>query len=573
MPNLTRIFSIAILPAIVTGCAPAYFVHPNSLPNETWQAQQWERSLGAAQTQQLHNQGVLQEASAIPETGPKICRLVKELSEVSERPNADYKIYILSTQSFNAMSTSDGGICITQGLLNYLSNRPNRENELAFVIGHEIGHFCAQHGLKRLQRVQAERVAISLARILGGVVAAAYANPYANVSAQMNNGAQMSELAAKLIVNIQESGYNQGEELEADQFGIRYMRLAGYNPDGIPTLLSDMQRFDPKFIMFRTHPPYPRRSQDAALYIQASSAIKPRSVPPDAIEWKRVSLTTVLPGAHVYMGTEYLGQTPCEVIIYRSVSQRSVKFQTSETLGQEPTVKEISIPPIPETIQLPLSTPKPTLQDSPLNQIDVIEQLRIHALTFAREAELLKVAEAPQQPSNVSVPNLPPAVGANRPGGLFSGGDSLQRALGLIPPSGQTAQRESTPPIILCAEGEITSFRNLPDGSTEVNIKNESGISTAVVARRGTTIFLDREDVTFRNHTFKTGQHGKADYWYDREANQNRADFLTITSKQKDIGLSDNLTRVQCPVGKEFYNADVKICPIHKVELRQWRQK
>lgn len=38
-------------------------------------------------------------------------------------------------------------------------------------------------------------------------------------------------------------------------------------------------------------------------------------------------------------------------------------------------------------------------------------------------------------------------------------------------------------------------------------------------------------------------------------------------------GTPPSPTRVQCPVGKEFYNGDAKTCPIHKVELRQWRQR
>ena len=59
-------------------------------------------------------------------------------------------------------------------------------------------------------------------------------------------------------------GYSQEDELLADRLGVRYARLAGYDPRGMITFLEKLQRINRKkplrpFSYGRTHPYAPDR--------------------------------------------------------------------------------------------------------------------------------------------------------------------------------------------------------------------------------------------------------------------------------------------------------------------------
>ena len=145
-------------------------------------------------------------------------------------------------------SDKNYSVHVTTGLMKIL----NTEDEIAGVLGHEIGHVKLGHYGQGVGRALAWNVAgILLGRIggLGGVAA---------------------QTAGQIGANLIESGFSREQEVEADDYGTELLKKAGYDPYG---LYNAMKAFkDNNFVTqpdgFNSHPPTDRRLQ----HLQAKAA-------------------------------------------------------------------------------------------------------------------------------------------------------------------------------------------------------------------------------------------------------------------------------------------------------------
>lgn len=167
-----------------------------------------------------------------------------KLVAVSDRA-LPYEFVVLNNSVPNAWALPGGKIALNRGLLTELQS----ESELAAVIGHEIVHAAAGHTSQRQGRTSI------LQGILLGTAIATSGSKYGNVAA---GGANMG---AQLI----NQRYGQGDELESDKYGMKYMSLAGYDPQGAVELqktfvrLSDGKKADWLSGLFASHPPSQKR--------------------------------------------------------------------------------------------------------------------------------------------------------------------------------------------------------------------------------------------------------------------------------------------------------------------------
>ena len=155
--------------------------------------------------------------------------------------NLPYEFTVLNNSIPNAWALPGGKIAINRGLLTEM----NSEAELAAVLGHEVVHAAARHSAQQQSRGMLAQIGV----LVTGV--AASDSDYGNLvvgSAQV--GAQMLMMK-----------YGRGAELEADEYGMRYMSKAGYDPQGAVTLqetfvrLSEGRRQDWLSGLFASHPP------------------------------------------------------------------------------------------------------------------------------------------------------------------------------------------------------------------------------------------------------------------------------------------------------------------------------
>ncbi|HEX2494793.1 MAG TPA: M48 family metalloprotease, partial [Steroidobacter sp.] len=155
----------------------------------------------------------------LPELSAYVNEIGQKLAAAADR-KLPYEFVVLDNPVPNAWALPGGKIAVNIGLLSDLKN----EAELAAVLGHEIVHAAARHGAKAQERGALMQVGMAAAQIgaaIGGVDA--------NVA---NLALQGAGLGAQLI----QQKYSRDQELEADEYGMKYMKRAGYDPQGAVTL-------------------------------------------------------------------------------------------------------------------------------------------------------------------------------------------------------------------------------------------------------------------------------------------------------------------------------------------------
>ncbi len=160
-----------------------------------------------------------------------------------DNPSLPWEFILLDSDVVNAFALPGGKTFITKALVEKLSD----EAELAFIMGHEIGHVTARHQNEQISRQMGTSV------ILAGIGVAA---------GQSDN--QIVQQAVPTIVGgaggLYLLSYGRNQEHEADKLGMRYMVRAGYNPVaardamGVLKALAAGGDRPPEFLSTHPHP-------------------------------------------------------------------------------------------------------------------------------------------------------------------------------------------------------------------------------------------------------------------------------------------------------------------------------
>lgn len=148
--------------------------------------------------------------------------------------NMKYRFNIIESDEVNAFSAVNY-IYITRGLWNLLET----EDELAYILAHEIAHTTKQH-IRR-----------SVNRSLLGNLGLGILLPKEKIVKE----------GAKIAFHLIQLGFSRNYEYEADEKGIKYVIGAGYNPQSAVKILKKLSGKDlPKWAKYlSTHPPITER--------------------------------------------------------------------------------------------------------------------------------------------------------------------------------------------------------------------------------------------------------------------------------------------------------------------------
>ena len=225
-----------LLFAFLSGCSTEYNIVTGEQESYYYSTDK-EVQMGKAIAKQVENQFKFAEDPLLQK---RVEDIGKKIAAVCDRKEINYHFYVLNEEDVNAFSLPGGYVYIFKGLI----EKTDDDSELAGVIGHEIGHIAARHSIKRLQAEQM----YSVLRILTAV---------APKTADAG-------LAADIAVTQSMLGYSREDEFLADKLGTKYLKLAGYDPQGMIRFLMKLQKVEKRGPLkaptyFKTHPYIPDR--------------------------------------------------------------------------------------------------------------------------------------------------------------------------------------------------------------------------------------------------------------------------------------------------------------------------
>ena len=135
------------------------------------------------------------------------------------RNEKDLRFKVIDFEDVNALAFGGGNFLVFSGLLNLTT-----DDELAFVIAHELAHNSASHG------------------------------------AEKEHYMRMKDVFGKKPTNVQRTIFTNIHEQEADRIGLVYTALAGFDPCASVTFARKSPSSLRNYTIFRTHPAPPQRA-------------------------------------------------------------------------------------------------------------------------------------------------------------------------------------------------------------------------------------------------------------------------------------------------------------------------
>jgi predicted Zn-dependent protease len=198
-------------------------------------SQQQEVQMGVEYATQINAQlPIVQD----PELNRYINVLGDSIARLTSRRDLDWRFFIVDSKEVNAFAVPGGFIYVNRGLI----ERTDRMDEVAGVLGHEIGHVVRRHTVKQMEKAQGANVGVTLACVLTSICNSQVAGAAINIA----GGAVFAR-------------FSRQDELEADNEAINNVVRAGISPQGIVTMFQKLiaeRRSRPGGVeaWFRTHP-------------------------------------------------------------------------------------------------------------------------------------------------------------------------------------------------------------------------------------------------------------------------------------------------------------------------------
>jgi predicted Zn-dependent protease len=135
----------------------------------------------------------------------------------------NYRFHLIGDANLiNAFALPGGHVFVGQGLLDQMTS----EDELAFILGHELEHIDHYHAVERVQ-IEAKLKSLNL-----DIVAA----------------------VAEIPMSLWQAGYSKDQELEADREGLRIAAAAGYSPQGAVKMTEKLEKLQREYVIHAETP-------------------------------------------------------------------------------------------------------------------------------------------------------------------------------------------------------------------------------------------------------------------------------------------------------------------------------
>jgi predicted Zn-dependent protease len=258
-PRRQLFFSLVLLLASLFALMPPGLradgieLPPRSRMADLVPAEQIERQ-AALQYEQMRDKAASQRALA-PEGHPKLMRLqniakrlLPHAARYNERASSwRWEVSLIGSQALNAFAMPGGKIAFYTGIIDRLQLT---DDEIAFVMGHEIAHALREHGRERQSKAMIAQGLTIGASILSQVMG------YGDIGGQVARG----------VSSVTMLKFSRDDESEADLLGMDLSARAGFDPAAGISLWEKMsgassgQGTPPQWLS--THPSHESRIAD-----------------------------------------------------------------------------------------------------------------------------------------------------------------------------------------------------------------------------------------------------------------------------------------------------------------------
>ena len=169
-----------------------------------------------------------------------LAQITRRLSDRLINKQRRWRVALIQADEPGAFALPGGFVYVTRPLLELCHFD---EDEIACVVGHEMGHVAHGHAMRRITNRLLASAATQAARIPSGL---------------------LSRWILDTGMRLLEDAYSRDQELDADEFGARLAAAAGYDPRAAIRAFERMQRLEadaglPSAGYFTSHPPFSER--------------------------------------------------------------------------------------------------------------------------------------------------------------------------------------------------------------------------------------------------------------------------------------------------------------------------
>lgn len=147
--------------------------------------------------------------------GRRVERVGQRIVEVAGMETArDWEFVVLDDPTVNAFVLPNGKVAFYDGIMDKFEN----DDQLACVMGHEVGHVVGRHGAERASQRLLAGLGLTVVQVV--LVSSTDSQLAPQIAAVLGAGVTFGVILP----------YSRQHEYEADSLGVRYMAAANYAP-------------------------------------------------------------------------------------------------------------------------------------------------------------------------------------------------------------------------------------------------------------------------------------------------------------------------------------------------------
>jgi len=228
-----------------------------------------------------------QPTSNDPRYTRRLANIGSRISRGANKEGESWDYAVFDSNTKNAFVLPGNRVGFYKGMMDFAGN----DDQIAAVMGHEVGHVTGRHARERVSQQMAGQLGVQVATIAGGVTMSKKCNKYRQ-AAEIAKSRDQYNAARNAYSNCQRNAsrntqmlgqalglgftfgvilpYSRKHESQSDLLGAKYMHKAGYDAMESVKLWEKMAEANPSRQpeFMSTHPDPSRRASDLHNYIR-----------------------------------------------------------------------------------------------------------------------------------------------------------------------------------------------------------------------------------------------------------------------------------------------------------------